>query len=387
MIDEALFEYATARQREILEKVNELGSGRAAERFFGLASGTTTHTLQSVKAKAAAQGYSPDHDMTRRVPDGYRVKGVSTYYGKDGDVRGQWVKSQVDHLQAEAMARTLVEAMVEAVAPGPVIAPPETADEDLLCLYPMGDPHFGMHAYAAEVGESFDLKIAERLNRRAVDYLVATAPSAHKAILANMGDFFHADNDSAMTPGSGNRLDVDTRHHKVLTVGTWTMIYLVQRLLEKHHEVEVLNIRGNHDPISSMVLSIAMSMYFKDNSRVSIEGSPAYFHYREFGKNQLGFTHGDGPKEADLPGIMAHDAPEAWGRSKYRVVHRGHFHHDRVQDYPGVTVETHRTLAASDAWHRKSGYRSPRDMKVITFHREHGELSRSKVNVDRLLTE
>jgi len=79
---------------------------------------------------------------------------------------------------------------------------------------------------------------------------------------------------------------------------------------------------------------------------------------------------------------MANDEPEAWGRTKHRVFHRGHFHHDRVIDLTGGTVETHRTLAASDAWHRKTGYRAKRDMKAITYHRAFGEIARSRVNLD-----
>lgn len=162
------------------------------------------------------------------------------------------------------------------------------------------------------------------------------------------------------------------------------MVHLINRLLEKHSRVIVLNERGNHDDISALVLSISLSMHFANNPRVQIEASPAYFHFHEHGAVLLGFTHGDGPKEGDLPGIMANDEPEAWGRTKYRVWHRGHFHHDMVKDLTGATVETHRTLAASDAWHRKSGYRAQRDAKRIDYHRQFGEVERVRVNIDML---
>jgi hypothetical protein len=160
------------------------------------------------------------------------------------------------------------------------------------------------------------------------------------------------------------------------------MVHLVYRLLEKHEEVIVFNERGNHDDVSAIAMSIALDMYFHNNPRVKVTEPAAYYHFYEFGKNLLGFTHGDGAKENDLPGVMAHDESEAWGRTKHRVFHRGHFHHDRSVDLVGCTVETHRTLAATDAWHRKSGYRSKRDMKVITYHREYGEIARSRVNLD-----
>ncbi len=386
MFDEKLKAFATERQREVMEAVETWGSARAAAKALGLepSGSAVVRTIKAVKDKAAKQGYSPDHDMTRTVPDGFRVKGVSTYYNKEGVAAGQWVKSQVDHARTEELVRAFIESLAESVPPAPLVAKPKFADEDLLCLYPLGDPHFGMHAHAPEAGEDFDLKIAERRTKTAVDYLVDSAPPAKHAILLNLGDFFHADDNSAMTRQSGNKLDVDGRHHRVLKVGAWTMVHLVYRLLEKHEIVEILSERGNHDDISALALTLALAMHFRDNPRVKVDESPAYFHFREFGVNLLGFTHGDGPKEDALPAIMAHDEPKAWGRTLHRVFHRGHFHHDRVNDMVGCTVETHRTLAASDAWHRKSGYRSKSSMKVITYHREYGELGRNQFHVDTM---
>lgn len=384
MFDDAFLAFATARQREILEAVRTFGSGRAAAAALGLNKSTVNETVRAVKAKAAKQGYAPEHDMTRMVPEGYRVRGVSSYYDKDGALRGQWVKSQIDCEQQEALVRTMVESICETVPPAPMVDAPAHSNSDLLCLYPLGDPHFGMQAHAPEAGEDFDLKIAESRTKQAVDFLVAAAPPAETAILLNLGDFFHADDNSGMTRQSGHKLDVDGRHHRVLKVGAWTMVHLVHRLLEKHRYVEVISERGNHDDISALALSLALSMHFVGNPRVLINDSPAYFHFREFGVNLLGFTHGDGPKEDALPSIMAHDEPQAWGRTSHRVFHRGHFHHDRVDDKVGCTVETHRTLAASDAWHRKSGYRSRSSMKVITYHRKLGEIGRTHFHVDTM---
>jgi hypothetical protein len=282
------------------------------------------------------------------------------------------------------MLRAFVEGLCETIPPAPLVPTPTFRDKDLLCLYPMGDPHFGMRAHAPEAGEDFDLKINVIRHQAAIDYLVNTAPPSKQAILWNPGDFFHADDNTAMTRQSGNKLDVDGRHHEVLKVGAWTMVHLVHRLLEKHEIVEVICDRGNHDDISALALNLALSMHFINNPRVKVDDSPAYFHFREFGVNLLGFTHGDGAKEDALLGIMAHDQPEAWGRTKNRVFHRGHFHNDRVVDAVGGAIETHRTLAASDAWHRKSGYRSKSSMKVITYHLDRGELGRNQFHWDTM---
>lgn len=83
----------------------------------------------------------------------------------------------------------------------------------------------------------------------------------------------------------------------------------------------------------------------------------------------------------DLPLIMAADRKEDWGATMHRVWHCGHIHHKTAKEFPGCVVETHRTLAASDAWHAGKGYRSKRDLNAIVYHAEHGEIQRSRFDV------
>jgi hypothetical protein len=335
----------------------------------------------SVKQRAATTEALANPD--KAIP-GFALKRISTLYGRENEKLLEWQIQSPDDVARFDAAKAFIEGLASAIPPGPLVAAPDHCDEDLLSLYPLGDPHFGMRAHAPEAGENFDLKIAEQITKAAIDRLVASAPPSATAILCNLGDFFHADDNSARTRQSGNPLDVDGRWHEVLKIGAWTMAHLVNRLLAKHARVIVYNERGNHDDISALVLSVSLSMHFADNPRVKIETSPAYFHFYEHGAVLLGFTHGDGPKEGDLPGIMANDEPAAWGRTKFRVWHRGHFHHDMVKDLTGAGVETHRTLAGSDAWHRKSGYRAQRDAKRIDYHRQFGEVERVRVNIDML---
>ena len=104
----------------------------------------------------------------------------------------------------------------------------------------------------------------------------------------------------------------------------------------------------------------------------------------EFGRNMIGVTHGHNTKPAALPGIMATDHPEAWGRTSHRYWYTGHIHHQTVYEFPGCTVETFRTLAARDAWHHAKGYRSGRSMVCDVLHRERGRIMRHEVGVEEL---
>src|SRR3546814_15819110 len=82
--------------------------------------------------------------MTHVVPDGFRVRGVSSFYNRHGELTGQWVKSTTDHERREELLRAAVDAMTGEVQPLPPIPAPEFHDERLLTVLPLGDPHFGM---------------------------------------------------------------------------------------------------------------------------------------------------------------------------------------------------------------------------------------------------
>src|SRR3546814_12675629 len=104
--------------------------------------------------------------------------------------------------------------MTGEVQPLPPIPAPEFHDERLLTVLPLGDPHFGMRAWAAETGENFDLATAERLTFAAVDRISASTPSSHTALLLNLGEFFPAENWQNRTPRSGANLEAAGQYGK-----------------------------------------------------------------------------------------------------------------------------------------------------------------------------
>ena len=145
---------------EAVEAVSKHGSISAAAASLNIA----RSTLQNRIARAAMAGHSPEHGMTKTAPAPYIVKGVSSYYNKDGVLSGQWVKTSLDMRRAEEVTRAFVESMSEEVRGLSSVEPgPKFSDIDLLTVYPMGDPHFGMYAWAKEAGDDFDLKKAESL--------------------------------------------------------------------------------------------------------------------------------------------------------------------------------------------------------------------------------
>lgn len=377
--------WATVRQLEMIDAIEKHGSTRKAAAALGLNKGGVSQAMQSLRRRAARMGYSPKHDLTRPVPDGFILKGASTYYDRTGKIAGQWVKSAVDNERQAELMKTAIAVLSEEVRGlAKPVKSPANALSDLLTVYPLGDPHIGLRCWAKECGEDFDLKIAENLTLAAVDRLVEASPASEHAIILPLGDVFHQNDQTNQTPAHRHQLDVDSRHVHVLQIGIKTFRHAVMRALEKHLQVTVRFVSGNHDPESVWALAFTIAAYFENEPRVNVDLSPAAHWFYRFGKVLLGATHGDKSKAEQLPGIMACDRAEDWGQTKHRAWLCGHVHNSSLKEYPGVTVETFRTLAAADAYAAGYGYRAGRDMRSIIFHREHGEIERHRVDIGML---
>lgn len=417
----SIADYATPEEAKALKALEDHGTtGRAAE-ALGISKGALRDRVRRAIKRAASRGWAPELGWTHPVPDGHRVKGNSTLYGPEGVVEGQWVKSERDSDDPPAFAAVPEGHHVKKVstlldAQGKIRAQwlqcpkdeqtrwdefwaacernserykgladparlPNWTDDETCTVYPLGDPHIGMLAWAKETGEDFDLRIAERDLTRAVDLLVDRSPPSQMAILANVGDFFHAEGDDQRTPTGGNKLDVDTRWAKIAEVGFTLMRHLVDRLLDKHGIVHVVNVPGNHDPKMARMLNMWLGAVYEREHRVRIEDNRNPYLYLRHGKNLIGFAHGDGAKPEQLPGLMAADRPTEWGEATHRVWYTGHIHHQTRKEFPGCVVESFRTLAARDYWHSWKGYRSGQSLSCITLHRDYGEITRSTVDI------
>lgn len=377
--------WATVRQLEYLDAVEKHGSNQKAAKALGVNRRSLDHSLQRLKARAALQGWSPEHDMTRTVPDGFKVRGVSTLYNGSGGVAAQWVKSAPDDERREQIVREMLEALAREVKGlAPSIAGPKHSDADLLAVIPVGDPHNGLYVWAKECGDDFDTDIAKRLAIAAADRLIASSPACSVGLFLLLGDVFHANDQSNATPAHKHQLDVDSRFVKVIGVAIETYRHIILRMLEKFPKVVVKLIPGNHDPQAIWALAYALHAYFANEPRVEVDLGPSKFWYYSFGKVLIGSTHGDTVKPERLPGIMAADKPVEWGASTRRYWYTGHIHSRNAIEFPGVMWESFRTLAAPDAYASSHGYRSGRDMVLIVHHKEHGEVERHRCDVGML---
>lgn len=334
-------------------------------------------------ARSAMQGFAPDHDMVHPVPEPFVVNGTSTLY-KDGLPVIQWVKTKLDQKKAEAAIRAAIDALAAVIPRAKPAKSPKHTFGQLCTLYTLTDCHVGMKAWAPETGADWDLEIAERMLKGAIDYLIDASPKAATCILNQLGDWLHFDSLASITPTSGHLLDADSRFPKVVAVATRILRYAIDRLLLKHEFVIVLMAEGNHDMASSVWLRHIFGLLYENEPRVKVLDSELPYYVHVHGQNMLAFHHGHLKKNDQLPLLFASQYSKEWGATSKRYCHTGHRHHVEEKEHSGMTVIQHATIAARDAYAARGGWIAERKIKAITYHTEHGETSTVTVTPEML---
>lgn len=338
-------------------------------------------------------GARPERGIESAIIDplqpGHTYKRVSTLTDANERVILQWKIATQENEDREKREKWLLDAIGSLAEKWPVrepVALESPSDEDLMCVIPMGDPHFGMYSWAAETGDDYDLQLAQQYHCTAMKALVDSAPPAARGLLINLGDFFHMDNSANQTLRGHHQLDVDTRWPKVIRSGVHATVWLINYMLTKFGGVDAWMVPGNHDPHSAFMLQLALSLYFKDEPRVKVADVAGLFYYLRFGDNLIASTHTHTIKDRGTLGeIMAADRKEDWGATEHRFWYCGHVHHDSmIETRGGVVVETMRTLAGKDKFAAESGYRSGRDMKCDVYDRKDGRIQRNVIGIRQI---
>jgi hypothetical protein len=350
------------------EAFDRLGSKAAVAREFGVREKTVTESLKGAPRDPAVQGVM-DAAGTGLIPDTL------------------WLKTKDYSVQLRPNKQTpedFLESVREAFANSPPIfeiEAPEDTDADLLTVYPIADAHVGMKSWGEETGENYDTDIAVRRIQDWIGRCIASSPASETAIILDVGDLHHADDNTNQTPKSKNPLDVDTRHFRTLDLTIAALVASVTLALAKHERVEVAVLPGNHNPTSYIAVLFALAAHFRDNPRVMVRKEPGEFFMREFGSVMIGAHHGDKSKAQNMVMFLADKYAEAWGRTKHRYLFSGHLHHHKSQDIGGCQWEQLRAVTSKDAYAAAHAFSARAQMQGITYHRERGEIQRVKVNL------
>lgn len=383
-LDPRLKEWATLIQCEYIDAINLHGGAAAAAKALGRDRTNVIKAISRLKKHAALHGYSPEHDMTKTAPDPFVVKGVSTYYGKEGDKRGQWVKTTLDSKRQSELMKAAAEAMAEELPRLAPLARPLNTIEDLLNLYTLTDCHVGMLAWKKETGAAWDLKIAEQVLVGCFEQMMLAAPAAEVGIVNQLGDWLHFDSLSAVTPTNGHILDADSRFSKMVEIAIRILRRIIDLALSKHQHVHVVLAEGNHDLASSVWLRHMFKALYENEPRVSVNDNELPYYVYQHGKTMLAFHHGHLAKKDALPLLFAARYPVMWGETIKRYVSTGHQHHVDEKEHPGMKVIQHPTLAAPDAYAARGGWMSEREATALTFSKHYGLVARNTVTPEMI---
>jgi hypothetical protein len=252
------------------------------------------------------------------------------------------------------------------------------------------DLHFGKVAWHEEVGENYNIEIATQRFNDCIDYFIDLykGTSLDRILLPISNDFFNSDRSHPFnSTTSGTPQEEDTRWQNTFRKGRELLITNIQKL-SKIAPVEVKVVPGNHDYERSFYLGDSLEGWFHNDQNVNIDNSPNPRKYFSYGKNLIGFTHGNNEKLADLPMIMAQENPTAWAMSYYREFHLGHLHHKKegrfnaTNELQGVMVRHMSSLSGTDSWHHKKGYIGARkSAEAFLWDKEKGLLNQSYFNI------
>ena len=257
-------------------------------------------------------------------------------------------------------------------------------DDGHLAILNLTDIHFGKLCWAEEVGNDYDLKIAEQIWNLAVDDLLhklSVFPIELMQIVIGH-DLFNSDNILGTTT-AGTPQDNDGRFHKVYRRVIQILIQTIDKCLSMG-PVSVLFVPGNHDTLSCFTAGVALECFYHNAREITIDNSPDRRKYFEWQKNMFCHVHGDKINVDKLPLVMATEQPEMWGRTIYREAQTGDKHHFTAKDVMGTQVLKLPSLAGVDAYHHNNLYVGSRRSGIArVFHPEDGPVAQLMFNLNQ----
>lgn len=290
----------------------------------------------------------------------------------------RWTKPRIED-DPQRWTDTLKEALTD--APLAVQMDPPTGPKDLCAVFPVADLHVGLLTDEEEVDEDWNSRKSHRVFAELFARLANVTPSADTAILAQLGDLMHVDDQRNVTPQSGHHLDADTRYFMILRRAVSAMRFAIDTLRAKYPRVIYRGCRGNHDMTAHHAVTLALAEHYRETKGVEIVQKAGEFYVREFGSNMIVLHHGDKAKPERLVQFAAAQWPEIWGRTKHRLALSGHVHHDTRKDVGGMAFESVGTIIPRDFHAYANAYAARRGLVSITLHRDQGEVSRSRIGI------
>ena len=256
-------------------------------------------------------------------------------------------------------------------------------EEPKILLVSPTDFHWGKYA-GKHTGDAYNRVIAENRLFECTDRLLLRVMNRktkpEKIVVGLGGDGLHIDNMQKFTT-RGTPQDVDGSPIEIVH----SYVDLCRRYvlyLRKFCEVDVYVVNGNHDFYSSVFLRACLYACFQDYKGVNVVADLGVRQTFLYGNSLITFIHGDDGSVKDYPSIIASESSKLWGKSKYRYIFTGHFHTEReLPQFGDAIVHRMPSLAGTDDWHHKKGYKSRKSLIGYIIDKDEGLISKEIVSV------
>jgi hypothetical protein len=384
---------------EAFEAYIRYGSYTKAAKKLGIDSRT-------VKRRAVKYENSPEYSTFRQncLDTGTDPNKVAYYWLKTDDV-SLLIKNNSIPTYDEIRDEMIAEFKNHAPVYTPIVRSNDDG-EHLLVVDP-ADIHIGKYSKIHETGADYNIETAVERVRKGVTSLLTKAVGfgVKKIVFVIGNDVLHIDSPHRKTT-AGTPQDTDGQWWEMFLEAKKCYIAAIEEMTQVA-DVHVVFCPSNHDYTSGWMLADTISSWFRNNRNVSFglnnrNVSISHRKYVEYGNNIIGFTHGDGAKEKDLPTLMQFEAREAWGRAKHAYWYVHHTHHKNratlglnaqklEKDHIGITVletgksidpvnniyiETVRSPSPADGWHDRNGYKNSQAIEAFLHHPTDGQVAR-----------
>ena len=281
------------------------------------------------------------------------VRFTGNSYGDNFQAKGEFKKKVEEKSFQNILELFIKESSKHAPKKFSYTAP--TSQRDCSYILNIQDLHFSKLAWDKETSHDYDISIAKKVFKDAVQDLMRKAPRnrIEEVVIICGSDFFQCDQEGTTT--AGTFVDTDSRLAKSFEEGVKLLTETIEELSQSHR-VRVICYPGNHDATISMYAGYYISAWFKNNINVVVDNSPKTRKYYGYGKNLIAFSHGNEEKLKDLPLIIMRENMQTVSRYKYIECLTGHRHMDSLTEQNGIKIRTAPSLSATDSWHAKKGY-------------------------------
>ena len=215
----------------------------------------------------------------------------------------------------------------------------ELPTQDKMLLIGIADLHYGLLA-KDNLSEEYNMQIAkERFNSIITDVVKRKSndKSIEKVVLLIGNDFLSADNVQGTTSRHFTQQDQETNWYEIIESATEMLIEEIDKLRFFFPRVEVINVKGNHDEMSTFGIMQTLNAYYRGHEAITINTSCKFRQYIRYGTSLIGLSHNE--RVQDVSKIMAAETGTDFGECRYKCFLMGHLHSRKeIGDDYGVDI-------------------------------------------------